>query len=670
MTNLLPLRADDPSHVGAYELLGRIGEGGQGSVFLGASSTGGRVAVKLLRQGPGGGEEQAGTAPGSLLREIEILRRVAPFCTAQVIETGTLGAQPYIVSEYIEGPTLQQVVDIEGPLREARLRRLAVGTMTALSAIHRAGVVHRDFKPSNVLLGRDGPRVIDFGIARAMDTSVTGSGVVGTPPYMAPEQLESALVGPPADLFAWGSTMVFAATGKPPFGTDSLPAIVNRILHRDPDLGDLDGDLRDLVEECLSKDPGRRPSAKEALLRLLGARERRLDGDLLTAGTAVASGVSGTAGAAGVVEGATVPADPHARRRRRRARLAGVAAAVALLSGGAVYAMVGGGSTSRRPEASGTPTPVAVREVTDAPAAPAKEIRLPEVKARLHESPGDPVRVTSFMHLRTDVSSSYARDAKSGDFQSVGPFQEPFVSPDGAWTGILPWVKANTPGPYDSVRLIKRATGQEFMVRTVSKPLTNYYPFWSADSRRVLLTTYDESSGTRQAVGFVIVDVATAKATIVSVDTGGIGAFPFMWAPGESTVAVRFPGGSGAGLRFFDLSGKTVRTIPAVGEPSNGENTFSPAGKQFATTCPDRVASVCLWDTATGRRQATLPAPALNRLVGWYNDAHLILIDRTRDPRRVVVVNTKGKVVRVLADIPAGELEGAGEHFIPRYTRG
>lgn len=685
MTDLAPLRADDPSHVGAYELLGRVGEGGQGSVFLGVSPSGERVAVKLLRQSPGTEEGRTGTAPGPL-REIEILRRVAPFCTAQVVETGMLGTRPYIISEYIAGPTLQQVVDTEGPLREARLRRLAVGTMTALSAIHRTGVVHRDFKPSNVLLGRDGPRVIDFGIARALDASATGSGVVGTPPYMAPEQLESALVGPPADLFAWGSTMVFAATGKPPFGVDSIPAIVNRILHRDPDLGDLDGDLRDLVGECLSKDPGQRPAAKDALLRLLGARERRLGGDLLTAGTAVASGSpespgntespgsaeslgnSESPGSLGSPRSATAPSTPPIGRDRRRTLLAGVAVAVALLSGGAVYAMVRG-SVLDDAKVSASPAPPVIREVTDAPAAPAGEIRLPELKARMHENPGDPVRITSYMHLRKDVSSSYARDARSGEFQSIGPYQEPLVSPDGAWTAVLPWIKANTPGPRDSIRLIKQATGQEFLVHTVNKPMANYNPYWSSDSRRVLLTTYDRPAGTRQVLGFVIVDVATAKATAVSVDTGGIGAFPFMWAPGESTVAVRFPSGSGTGLRFFDLKGKTVRTIPAVGEPSSNENTFSPAGKQFVTVCPDRRATVCLWDTVTGRRRATVPIPAASTLIGWYNDAHVLLIDRTRNPRRVVVVNAKGKVVRTLVDIPADELEGGNGSFVPRYTR-
>ncbi|GAA2895743.1 hypothetical protein GCM10010517_60570 [Streptosporangium fragile] len=696
MTDIAPLRTGDPARLGAYELLGRVGEGGQGSVFLGVSPSGERVAVKLLRPDRGGAAG-TGTAATRFQREIEILRRVAPFCTAQVVETGLFGTRPYIVSEYVEGPTLQQVVESAGPLRDARLRRLAVGTMTALSAIHRAGVVHRDFKPSNVLLSRDGPRVIDFGIAREVDALATGSGVVGTPPYMAPEQFEAASVGPPADLFAWGSTMVFAATGKPPFGMDSMPAIVNRILHREPDLGDLGGDLRDLVVECLSKDPARRPAAKDALLRLLGARGRQPDGELLTAGTAVAAGASGAAlesasrtGSEVLIEtpgiaprtretavvtprpGEAVPApggpeNQPAWRRRVTALLTGVAATVVLVSGGMVYALVQGGSPGTA-KVSASPTPTVVREAVDAPATRTERVRLPELKTTLHEAPGDPVRVTSFIHLTGSVSYSYARDPKSGKFESIGPYHEPAVSPDGAWTAVLPWIKMNIPGPHDSIRLIERATGREFVVRTVAKPLANYNPFWSSDGKRILLTTYKDSSAD-QIVGFVVVDVATARATAVTTDTLMPGTSPFMWAPGESTVAVRFPDGSGVGLRLFDLGGKTVRTIPAVGEPSSRENTFSPAGKRFVTMCPDKVATVCVWDTRTARRQAAFPAPAAATLVGWYNDAHVMLIDRTKDPRRVVVVNLKGEVVRVLAEIPADEFDGTGESFIPRFTK-
>ncbi|MGW4801221.1 protein kinase domain-containing protein, partial [Nonomuraea sp. NPDC004297] len=167
------------------------------------------------------------------------------------------------------GPSLQQA----GRHGGADLQRLAVATATALAAIHQAGVVHRDFKPANVLLGPGGPRVIDFGIARAMDDAVTHtSSVVGTPAYMSPEQLAGQPVGPASDVFAWASVMVWAGTGTPPFGQDTLPAIINRILHNEPQLGDLPQPLRSIVYACLAKDPQRRPTMRDVILRLLSGQ--------------------------------------------------------------------------------------------------------------------------------------------------------------------------------------------------------------------------------------------------------------------------------------------------------------------------------------------------------------------------------------------------------------
>ncbi|MEV4381184.1 protein kinase [Streptosporangium sp. NPDC049644] len=268
MADLASLRPGDPEHVREYRLTARLGEGGQGTVYLGISPTGARVAVKLLRADLAQDEE----AMERFVREVSTTQRVAPFCTAAVIDTGVDQHRPYIVSEYIDGPTLDAVVATEGPRHGASLHRLAIGTVTALVAIHQAGIVHRDFKPSNVLLAPDGPRVIDFGIAKALDrTSTLTAMAIGTPSYMTPEQLAGENAGSPADMFAWGCTMVFAATGQPPFGTDSLPAIFNRIMNMEPDLGAIaDPALRDLVGQCLSKDAAQRPTAGEALLRLLG----------------------------------------------------------------------------------------------------------------------------------------------------------------------------------------------------------------------------------------------------------------------------------------------------------------------------------------------------------------------------------------------------------------
>ncbi|MGW0202595.1 protein kinase domain-containing protein [Nonomuraea sp. NPDC003201] len=261
MPQVEPLREDDPATVGEYRLFGRLGAGGQGTVYLGQAPGGSPVAVKVLREGAGFDDR--------LAKEIAAARRVEPFCIAQVLDASLGGPRPYIVTEYVDGPSLHQAGRHSG----ADLQRLAVATATALAAIHQAGIVHRDFKPANVLLGPGGPRVIDFGIARAMDDALTHtSSIVGTPAYMAPEQLAGQSVGPAADVFAWASVMAWAANGTPPFGQDTLPAIINRILHNEPQLGDVPHPLRGVLYDCLAKDPHGRPTMRDVILRLLSGQ--------------------------------------------------------------------------------------------------------------------------------------------------------------------------------------------------------------------------------------------------------------------------------------------------------------------------------------------------------------------------------------------------------------
>ncbi|MEV0231447.1 serine/threonine-protein kinase [Nonomuraea sp. NPDC050786] len=257
-----PLAPDDPASLGGYRLSGRLGEGGQGVVYLAHSPEGEPVAIKLLSAGDR-------TTRARLARELEALESIASFCTARVLAVSADGPRPFVVSEYVDGPSLADRVRERGPLRGGDLERLAVGTATALAAIHAAGIVHRDFKPANVLLGPDGPRVVDFGIARAEGAATLTSGLIGTPAYLAPEQISGSPAAPASDVFAWASSMLYAATGASPFGADTVPAVLHRVLHAEPDLTALPPRLRGLIASCLAKEPSRRPTAQQLMVSLV-----------------------------------------------------------------------------------------------------------------------------------------------------------------------------------------------------------------------------------------------------------------------------------------------------------------------------------------------------------------------------------------------------------------
>jgi serine/threonine protein kinase len=265
-----PLQSGDPRRVGSYRLLGRLGQGGMGQVFLGRSAGGRPVAVKLVRP------EYAADAQfrGRFKTEVEAARRVGGFFTAQVVDADPDAELPWLVTAYVAGPSLATAVAEYGGLPAASVRVLGAGLAEGVAAIHACGLVHRDLKPSNVILAADGPRVIDFGIARALEaTSGTVSGhIVGTPAYMSPEQVRGGEdIGPPSDVFSLGSVLAFAATGVAPFGAGHPTAMLHRIVAEDPDLSALDADLRDLVAACLAKDPAARPDIADVLARCAAA---------------------------------------------------------------------------------------------------------------------------------------------------------------------------------------------------------------------------------------------------------------------------------------------------------------------------------------------------------------------------------------------------------------
>ncbi|MFJ6084359.1 serine/threonine-protein kinase [Streptomyces sp. NPDC092369] len=270
-----PLGVDEPTVVGPYRLLGRLGSGGMGRVYLGRSAGGRTVAVKIVHPHFALDEEFR----ARFRREVDAARRVGGAWTAPVLDADPQAAVPWVATAYAAGPSLTGAVTDGGPLPAPSVRVLGAGLAEALTAVHELGLVHRDVKPSNVLLTLDGPLLIDFGIARATDgtASLTSTGVsIGSPGYMSPEQILGKGATAAADVFSLGAVLAYAATGEPPFPGDSSAALLYRVVHEPPELGSLEGELREVVESCLVKDPTARPTPPELARRLAPEGAARL----------------------------------------------------------------------------------------------------------------------------------------------------------------------------------------------------------------------------------------------------------------------------------------------------------------------------------------------------------------------------------------------------------
>ncbi|WP_194918965.1 serine/threonine-protein kinase [Catenulispora rubra] len=274
------LTADDPRWIGQYRLLRRLGAGGMGLVYLGRTAGGRTVAVKRVHADYANDQEFR----QRFRQEVAAARRVGGRWTAPVFDADTEGPQPWVATGYVAGPSLQAAVKEFGPLPPATVRALGAGLAEALDAVHKLGLVHRDVKPSNVLLALDGPRLIDFGITRALDAAVqlTRTGLlVGSPGYLSPEQAQGTAAGPASDVFSLGAVLAFAAVGASPFG-EKLPVatLLYRVLHEDPDLSRLAPDLRPLVAACMAKNPAARPTLDQLRIGLEAGGDRmRLGGE-------------------------------------------------------------------------------------------------------------------------------------------------------------------------------------------------------------------------------------------------------------------------------------------------------------------------------------------------------------------------------------------------------
>ncbi|MEV0952996.1 protein kinase [Promicromonospora sp. NPDC050249] len=260
---LEPLGTNDPASVGPYRLLGRLGRGGMGAVYLGRSRGGREVAVKVVSPELSADDQFR----RRFVREVAAARRVGGFYTAAVVDADTGADRPWMATSYIPGPTLQAAVDTQGPFTVEAVRAIGAGLAEGLATIHAAGLVHRDLKPANIVVAADGPRVIDFGITRALDSAsvTTSRAFLGTPAYMPPEQALGDEVTTAGDVFSLGGVLAFAATGRSPFGNGRMEAMVYRLVHAEPDLAAVPPELRGLVAACLAKDPAARPGVDEVL---------------------------------------------------------------------------------------------------------------------------------------------------------------------------------------------------------------------------------------------------------------------------------------------------------------------------------------------------------------------------------------------------------------------
>jgi serine/threonine protein kinase len=359
-----PLRPADPRQVGSYRLLGRLGAGGMGEVFLGESPGRRQVAVKLVRA------EHAGDSRfrQRFAREVEAARKVGGFHTAPVVDADPNADPPWLVTAYIPGPSLMTAVKDNGPLPLAQVQGLGAGLAEGLAAIHACGLVHRDLKPGNIILASDGPRIIDFGVARAPDASaltMAGS-LIGTIAFMSPEQVHGEHVDARSDVFSLGGVLAYAATGHGPFDAETPAAMVFRIANREPNLAAVPEPLRAVVASCLVKDPAGRPSLRELTARLADQNQApETPGSHLPAPpppdpvqtqgsqTWVPSAPVQTQAPMPPVQMAPVPYPPvPAVRRKRKARSAvlsviGIVAVV--IAGSLLYNSLDGGANTQQP---------------------------------------------------------------------------------------------------------------------------------------------------------------------------------------------------------------------------------------------------------------------------------------------------------------------------------
>ena len=423
---LLPVHRQDPRKIGLYRVVGRLGEGGMGVVYA-ATHAGTRAAVKLIRS------EYAADVHfrERFRREVALLSRVEGACVSRFLAADTEAARPWLATSYVPGPTLNAHIGRSGPLRGSALLSVAIGVAEALTVIHSAGVIHRDLKPSNVILSPEGPKVLDFGIARALDeTAITVTHVfVGSSGWASPEQYQGHQIGPASDVYGWGAVIAFAAAGQPPLGTGTIEVMAHRVLKEKPNLDGVPESLRELVASALEKDPADRPTVQTLVEALAELGEVPADDATQVATTILAAGWESLAGALP----ATASWTRKARFSRRTAAIGSVAAVSVLAATVAALVLL-----SRSAE---TPLPPAAshhRLISSNPSlTPAASLAAPATPQASAAS-ADPVpdfsppsswSRTAFWGIVWYMPSDWTYDLESSDYLCLLP---PGVTPGGA----------------------------------------------------------------------------------------------------------------------------------------------------------------------------------------------------------------------------------------------
>ncbi|MEV5573384.1 serine/threonine-protein kinase [Spirillospora sp. NPDC052269] len=543
------LRPGDPRQIGPFRLESRLGLGGMGRVFLGVSPGGRRVAVKVIEAA----HAEDPRYRRRFAREIESARKVGGFHTAQVVDADPDAPEPWLATAFIPGPSLRRVVAEKGPLGRDDLRALAAGLAEGLTAIHACGLVHRDLKPENVIMAADGPRIIDFGVARAADaTSLTSHGVVvGTYAFMAPEQVLAGPAGPPADVFSLGCLLVFAATGRGPFDAETIPAIVHRVLNDAPQVDDVPEPLRALIPVCLAKDPAARPTVGQVLAHLTDPGAGALPKPSLAALLTTPAVAAETVAEEGVTRPAATPVATHeyvpARPScepvdvRRRGLLIGGGAVVAAAFGIPAALLLSGSDGSKKKPEARTPHLVAFT---------------PPSSTLKGHSQG----------VRSVAFSPDGRFLASGSDDST----------------VMIWDVA-------AGRSVQTLRGHTSSVLGVA---------YSPDGRTVASSALDGTVRLWDA------GTGTLKHTLPTDEFGVSG---LAYSPDG-----RFLAGSNPDVRIWDAaSGRKLRTLTGSGHAGVDAVAFSPNGRTVAAVTDGFYkkapgSSVLMYDPVTGRRTGTL----------------------------------------------------------------